>query len=126
MEPTEPQGTEGGPISEQEVIDALDNLGFENDEARGLLIQYTEQCEREVESKMILDPGNEQATLSNNRAKIEGALKIGILYSKTRNYKEEATDYLDDVLTMALQHESTQDLATQIILLIEDLSKSEE
>ena len=102
-------------ITEQEVVSALDGKGVEDQEVKELLIKYVDQCHKESDSKVAIDPN------SSNRSNIEAEIKIAILYSKTRDYKEQALEAFEDLYMAAYQDDSTRDLAEQIDSLINSL-----
>ena len=107
-------------ITEQEVVEALDSRGIEDLEVRALLEKYIDQCSREADLEVQSDPDNPKTP---NRANIKAQIKIAILLSKTKNYRDEALESFNDVLNAASQDESTQDLFDEINLLIIENNK---
>ena len=106
-------------INEEDVADALDKHGVEHPDTRELLDKYARQCEAEADAEAAADPEN---PVASNRANIKTAIKMATLYPKTRNYKQQALEMLEEAYQMASQNESTADLAMQADVLIAGLS----
>ncbi len=106
------------PVSEQQLIEALNTKGAEDPEAKELLKGYVDQCHAEADREAAADPKSSDVS---NRANIKADIKIVSLYSKTEKYKDYARESLEETLVAASQDESTEDLAEEIIRLIENL-----
>ena len=102
-------------ITEQEVVEALKSKGIENQEAKDLLIRYTDQCHSESNTEAMTNPD------FSNRANIKAEIKIAELYLKTQ-YKDYAIESLNEIYQNAGQSELTKDLAVQINSLINRFS----
>ena len=107
------ESPENSKISEAEVIEALNGKGLEGPEAKALLERYVNECQLEADAKYAADPTAE----TSNRANLETAIKISILYSKTKDYKDLAREGLEEAREAAFQNPATQDLVEQIDLL---------
>jgi hypothetical protein len=105
-------------ISEQEVIEALNTKGLEDPEAKEMLGIYVDKCHAEADAEAASDPEIPEAS---NRANIKAEIKIATLYSKTEKYKDIARESLEEIYMAASQLESTQDLASEIELLLANL-----
>jgi hypothetical protein len=103
---TQPEG-----VTEQEVIDILDSKGIEALESAQVLGRFVDSCMAEADREAAEDPDN---PVVSNRANIKVQIKMGVLFSKTKNYKREALYYFEDALMAASQDDSTEDLAKNI------------
>lgn len=101
-------------VTEQDVIEALNNTGIENKEVKDLFVQYSDQCHAEAELKASIDPN------LSNRANIEAELKIAELYFKTK-HKDYDYDSLKYLKESAIQNDSTKDLVERINILLNSL-----
>ncbi len=106
------------PISEEVVIEALNTRGVEDPEAKELLDKYVNRCQTEAKAEVAADP---ESPVVSNRAPIKAAIKIAILYSKTERYRDYGRESLQEVLLVASQDDSTQDLVQEIEHLLSEL-----
>ena len=105
-------------IREEDVVEALNTKGIDDQEAREMLEKYADQCHAEADAEVATDPESPE---TSNRANIKAEIKIAILYSKTEGYRNQARESLEDAHLAASQSESTQDLAVEIKSLIKSL-----
>jgi hypothetical protein len=117
----QPKFPEMPPVTEDEVIDALNAGGVEDPDARVLLERYTDQCQAEADAEAARGAGDPVASL---RANILCAVKLTRLYSRTERYTLVAREELEDALLTASQNESTRDLAREIENLIKAMNFS--
>ncbi len=101
-------------VDEKEVIEALDEKGINDPEAKALLMRYVDQCHAEAdrEASADLTPG------SSNRANLKAEMKITVLYSKTARYRKFAIESFRELYDAALQNETSSVLVPQILKLI--------
>jgi hypothetical protein len=98
-------------INEQEVIDALDTKGIEDAETRELVEKFVDRCHAEADAQAVAEHDSKEIS---NRANILADIKIALLYSKTKKYKEQALESLEDARLAATQSVDTSDLVDQI------------
>lgn len=102
---------EGIPVTEQEVMDALDAKGLEDPETSELYARYVEQCWVEAKAKGDAARGDKDVS---NKASIEADLQIVSMLAKTKNYRGHARELLEDTYRMAEQQAASLDLEGKV------------
>jgi len=103
---------------EQEVIEVLRTKGIEDPEAQELLGEFVDQVYAEADVEAEADSQNPDAS---HRANIKAQIRVIGLYSQVETLKRQARESLLEVRMMAMQSDSTKDLAEQVENLLDSL-----
>jgi hypothetical protein len=96
------------PITQAEVVDALDTFGITDPRAMAALREYEESLAAATEVIAVLD------SQGGLRAEVGRAMRLAELYGATKKYQNEKRATLEEALVLASQSDDMVDLVTQI------------
>lgn len=102
---------ENTPISPDVVIEALRDIGIEDQEVGELLARYAHQCQAEADTEAATHPGNPRVS---NRANIRAAIKMAAIYVHSGRYADYGIESLEQLLEVASQDPEDDDLVREI------------